>query len=197
MGAIILSMAGVSTAGSALACALLPGQWAWPRSAAAWGLLAACGALGCGVQWLATTALRLSRAAPVIAMSYVGVVWGLLADLLMFRDAPNLLALAGAALVCGSSLLVVGFERAAAAGGGGAGGGGAPSGRPPLPPQAKARLLADAAPAAAAALELAEGGRQAAGVRWGSAADEGGPGEAEEEPPDERAPLVGGGGPQR
>ena len=266
-------MAGVSTAGAALACALVPGQWAWPRSGGAWGALAAVGALGCGVQWLATTALKLSRAAPVIAMSYLGVscwvgglaapgpappppcpalpalprparscrpamhggarsgrtpvraarltggpprslppsrqvVWGLLADLLLFHDPPNLLALAGAALVCGSSFLIVGAERSAAAASGGGGGGG-PPGRPPIAPKAKhsSRALGVDSPPrmeAAAVLELAESGRQAAGVRWGSAADEGGGGapangagrDVEERPPSERTPLVGSSAPR-
>lgn len=47
---IILSMAMVSTAGSAALCVLLPGQLAAPRGAAAWALLASTGLLGVGVQ---------------------------------------------------------------------------------------------------------------------------------------------------
>lgn len=114
---------------------------------------------------------------PPAPLPTLQVVWGLLADLLIFHDAPNMLALAGAALVCGSSLLVVGFERAAAASGAD-GGGGKPSGRPPLAPKPK--------PAAAAALELAEGGRVPPGGRWD-------PEEADKAQLDERAPLVGNG----
>ena len=63
--------AAVSTLGSAALCALLPGHFAVPPSPAAWGLLLAAGLLGCGVQLLGTTALKLSRAAPTIAMSYI------------------------------------------------------------------------------------------------------------------------------
>ena len=67
---IIFAMAAVSTLGSAVLCALLPHHLVVPPSAAAWALLLAAGLLGCGVQLLATTALKLSRAAPTIAMSY-------------------------------------------------------------------------------------------------------------------------------
>ena len=70
VASIIFAMAGVSTLGSTLFCALLPGHFVVPRSAAARGLLLAAGLLGCGVQLLATTALKLSKAAPTIAMSY-------------------------------------------------------------------------------------------------------------------------------
>lgn len=70
VASIIFAMAGVSTIGSALFCAVLPSHFVVPRSAAAWGLLLAAGLLGCGVQLLATTALKLSKAAPTIAMSY-------------------------------------------------------------------------------------------------------------------------------
>ena len=65
-------MAGVSTLGSAALCAVVPGgQWAWHPGGGGAALLAAAGVLGCGVQLLNTQALKLSRAAPTIAMSYV------------------------------------------------------------------------------------------------------------------------------
>lgn len=70
VASIIFAMAAVSSAGSALFCTLLPRHFVVPRTASAWGLLVAAGLLGCCVQLLATTALKLSRAAPVIAMSY-------------------------------------------------------------------------------------------------------------------------------
>ena len=70
VASIIFAMAAVSSAGSALFCALLPRHFVLPRTAAAWGLLVAAGLLGCCVQLLATTALKLSKAAPTIAMSY-------------------------------------------------------------------------------------------------------------------------------
>lgn len=110
VASIIFAMAGVSTVGSTLFCALLPGHFVVPRSAAAWGLLLAAGLLGCGVQLLATTALKLSKAAPTIAMSYTAVVWGLLLDLAVYHQAPPFLSLVGAALVCASSFVIVRFE---------------------------------------------------------------------------------------
>jgi len=76
VASIIFAMAGVSTVGSTLFCALLPHHFVVPRSAAAWGLLLAAGLLGCAVQLLATTALKLSKAAPVISMSYFSGKWG-------------------------------------------------------------------------------------------------------------------------
>lgn len=68
VASIILSMAAVSCVGSALFCLLLPHHFVVPHTASAWGLLLAAGLLGCCVQLLATTALRLSKAAPTIAM---------------------------------------------------------------------------------------------------------------------------------
>ncbi|PRW58707.1 multidrug transporter isoform A [Chlorella sorokiniana] len=110
VASIIFAMAGVSTLGSTLFCALLPGQFVVPHSAAAWGLLLAAGLLGCGVQLLATTALKLSKVAATISMSYSAVVWGVLLDLVVYHKAPSLLSLLGAALVCASSFLIVRYE---------------------------------------------------------------------------------------
>lgn len=70
VASIIFAMAGVSSLGSAAACALLPHHFVLPRSAAMWGVLGAAGVLGCAVQLLVTTALKLAKAAPVLAMSY-------------------------------------------------------------------------------------------------------------------------------
>ncbi|KAL4425097.1 hypothetical protein ABPG77_010411 [Micractinium sp. CCAP 211/92] len=111
VASIILSMAVVSTACSAALCVLLPGQLAAPRGAAAWALLGSTGLIGLGVQVLNTQALKLSKAAPTIAMSYFAVVWGLLADLALFHHRPSPLSLLGAALVCASSLLIVLDEK--------------------------------------------------------------------------------------
>jgi drug/metabolite transporter (DMT)-like permease len=72
-GSIMLSMAMLSTLGSAGLSFALPGQaLVKPPSAAAWGLLAACGVLACGVQSMATMALKLSKATPTAMMNYLG-----------------------------------------------------------------------------------------------------------------------------
>lgn len=104
---IVASMAAVSTLGSALLCAVLPHHFVRPTGAVTWLLLVAVGMLGFGNQYLITAALKLSSAAPAVAMSYVAVLWSILADLVIFHDAPGLLSLAGAAVVCMSSYLVV------------------------------------------------------------------------------------------
>ena len=43
--------------------------------------------------------------------SHHAVVWGLLADLVLFNHAPSPLSMAGAALVCASSFLIVCLEQ--------------------------------------------------------------------------------------
>lgn len=70
VAAIVFVMAAVSTAGAAALCAALPHHWRAPPSALAWALLLSTGVMACGVQWLATIALKLCRAAPVVAMSF-------------------------------------------------------------------------------------------------------------------------------
>lgn len=123
--------------------------------------------------------------APVPPCSYSAVLWATLLDLAVYHDAPSPLGLLGAALVCASSFFLVYYEQR---GGGGVSG----SGRPPLKAKDSGRALG-----ADASLELAEAGGsgarpKAAGVRWGSAADEAaGPQAQQEDLADERAPLVG------
>jgi drug/metabolite transporter (DMT)-like permease len=71
VASIVFSMAAVSVAMSAAMCVLLPHHWMVPRSPAIWALLGAAGLLACGVQLAATLALKLSRATPVVLVSYV------------------------------------------------------------------------------------------------------------------------------
>ncbi|PSC73933.1 Solute carrier family 35 member G1 isoform A [Micractinium conductrix] len=121
---IMMSMAGVSVAVSASLCALLPNHWVLPRGADTWALLGGAGLTACGVQLAATTALKLSRAVPVVMVSYLTIVWGLLADLALFNHAPSPLSMAGAALVCASSFLIVYLEQRSSGRDGGSRGGG-------------------------------------------------------------------------
>jgi hypothetical protein len=60
---------------------------------------------------LSTMSLKLSNASASVAMSYVGVLWSIGADMILFKDAPGPLSLTGAALVCASSFLVVRSEQ--------------------------------------------------------------------------------------
>ena len=105
---IIWSMAAVSAVGSACLCWVVPGQApVVPDGLAAWALLLATGLLAVGVQLSATNALRLCSAAPVVAMSYFAVIWGMGFDVLVFGDLPSALGLLGAALICACSAAVV------------------------------------------------------------------------------------------
>jgi hypothetical protein len=70
VSSVVFSMAVVSTLGSAALCALLPHHFVVPPSAGIWALLLAAGLLACGVQFLATLSLKLSKATPAVAMSY-------------------------------------------------------------------------------------------------------------------------------
>lgn len=110
MAAIIFSMGAVSTLCSAIAVTVL-GQWMLPRTASALALLAANGLMGYGNQVTQTAALQRAKAAPAIAMSYLSVIWGLAADVLVFHDAPDWLSLLGAVIICGCSFAVAYWER--------------------------------------------------------------------------------------
>lgn len=110
MAAIIFSMGAVSTLLSSAAVTLAD-QWTLPRTAPVVALLVANGLFGYGNQVTQTAALQRAKAAPAIAMSYLSVIWGLLADVLVFHDAPNSLSLLGAAIICGCSFAVAYWER--------------------------------------------------------------------------------------
>lgn len=60
-----------------------------------------------------TAALQRTTAAPAIAMSYCSILWGVLADLLVFHAAPSRLSLLGGAIICGSSFGVAWGEKRA------------------------------------------------------------------------------------
>ncbi|KAL4431066.1 hypothetical protein ABPG75_006322 [Micractinium tetrahymenae] len=212
---IVFSIAACSAAGAALMCAALPGQWVLPRSPGVWAMLGAAGGLACVVQLLATWALKLSRATPVVLVSYISLVFGLLADLALFHHRPSPLSLLGAALVCASSLLVALLDRRSSSGGSSAA---APAGQLKAKesgsvevavaaywqqPQQRGRREDGAASEAARQAELAEVGGQAAGTQragWershrhaASSPRPGsrqGGGDEGEEAGDERAPLV-------
>ena len=70
VSSVVFSMALVSTLGSGALCALLPRHFVVPPTAGVWALLLAAGLLACGVQFLATLSLKLSKATPAVAMSY-------------------------------------------------------------------------------------------------------------------------------
>ena len=58
-------------------------------------------------QLTMTMGLRRVAAAPAAAVSYLTVVWGLAAGILVFGEMPNVLSLIGALVICVGTLAVV------------------------------------------------------------------------------------------
>eukprot|EP00887_Chlorella_sp_A99_P005724 scaffold1.g5724.t1 len=112
MACIIFSMGAVSTAGAVCACLLLR-TFVLPTSLPVYLLLIANGLCGYGNQVLLTAALQRAKASPAIAMSYLSVVWGFLADVVVFHVSPSALSLLGTALICSSSALLAWEQRRA------------------------------------------------------------------------------------
>eukprot|EP00887_Chlorella_sp_A99_P000617 scaffold5.g617.t1 len=111
MGSIIFSMGLVSGLLSSASMALPGHGFVWPTTTAAWGALAGNGVLGYANQVALTAALQRAKAAPAVAMGYLSVVWGLLADVIIFADYPTALSLVGTAIVCASSCFVALGEK--------------------------------------------------------------------------------------
>lgn len=76
--------------------ALLPPPVAWP-------VLIGAGVAAAGAQLLMTQAYRLERAAVVSAAGYMAPLWAVIIDFVAFDRAPPWSALAGGALILGSS----------------------------------------------------------------------------------------------
>lgn len=57
-----------------------------------------------------TMGLRRMKAAPSAAISYLSVVWGALAGVLIFNEYPTSLEIAGAAVICCATMAVVASE---------------------------------------------------------------------------------------
>ncbi len=82
-----------------------------PTSLTSWILLCGCGLATAVAQTLMTWAYRFDRAPVVAAASYSELLWGLLADLIIFATFPSLVTLGGGALVLAAGALLV-FQRA-------------------------------------------------------------------------------------
>ena len=160
-----------STLGSALMCAVLPHHFVRPPSTGIWLTLLGTGVISCGVQLMGTLALKLCSVGPLVATSYLAVLWGLLFDTVIFHQPPSALALLGAGLVCSSSFVVVLDRRRAAKltpaqpppGSAGPGGGSegyelVGTSQPGSVATARAETSMPAAAAAAAATAAEEGG---------------------------------------
>ncbi len=84
--------------------------WRWPEAHALWYLLGA-GLGGGGAQMAMTRAYALRRAAPVTALSYLGVILTYLAAIPVFGERPTAWQLAGSALVIVAGVLVTARGR--------------------------------------------------------------------------------------
>jgi drug/metabolite transporter (DMT)-like permease len=121
-GVIVLSAGCVSAAAAGLVC-LLQRSFVLPQQPAHWVLMAAVGVVGYLHQTTMTAGLQRVPVSTASSLTYLSIVWSLLADWLLFKHPPSGTSLGGAALICGGGLLVAlwrmrsGFDH----GGGGAG----------------------------------------------------------------------------
>jgi len=87
--------------------------WSWP-SPSAWAVFAGLGLLN-GVAHFATIkAFTLARAATLMPLRYLSLVWAGLIGFIVWGDVPTTLAFVGAVLVMASGLVIVFQERRAA-----------------------------------------------------------------------------------
>ncbi|KAI8109289.1 hypothetical protein M9435_005700 [Picochlorum sp. BPE23] len=87
---IIMSMALVSCMGSSFGSLL---NWKFPHDPLEFLFLLGVGVCACLVQFTATLALKRSNTASVMSISYLGIVWSILIDYIVFGMAPNLLSI--------------------------------------------------------------------------------------------------------
>lgn len=85
-----------------------------PDTPPVWGALLTGGLLGYFYQLALTGGLQRARAAPAVAMAYLSVIWGILADMFVFHDVPDNLSLLGAAIICLSSFFVAFSQKRSA-----------------------------------------------------------------------------------
>jgi hypothetical protein len=118
------------------------------------------------------------------------VVWGLLSDLALFHHRPSPLSLAGAALVCASSFVILYFEQRSSGGGSGSKEGNGLAWPAQRPKRSSSGALEAAAPPAWQQLEGggSEGQQELA---EGCSLAEGGGDHDAASPADEHARLVG------
>ncbi|HEX2556018.1 MAG TPA: DMT family transporter [Microvirga sp.] len=97
--------------GMALATPMLPFVWTAPGSGLAWAVLVGVGALGAVGHWLVILA-HARAPAPVLApFIYFQIVWMLALGYLVFGDWPDTWTLVGCAVVVGSGLYLLTWER--------------------------------------------------------------------------------------
>jgi drug/metabolite transporter (DMT)-like permease len=95
---------------SVFSLALAWREWV-PVDAAHWkpiAVLAIAGAIG---QWGITEAFRRAPASLIAPLEYTALLWGLLADWLLWNTLPDRTVLAGAAVIVGCGLYLLRGER--------------------------------------------------------------------------------------
>ncbi|PRW32584.1 Solute carrier family 35 member G1 [Chlorella sorokiniana] len=106
MSSIIFGQGAISSVGAAIMCGVWRHRFVLPTQFPVAGALLAGGLLGYAYQLALTGGLQRARAAPAVAMSYLSVIWSILADILLFHDLPPVLSLVGAGIICLSSFFV-------------------------------------------------------------------------------------------
>ncbi len=69
------------------------------------------GLMGFGNQVTFTMALQRTKAANAVAMSYLSVVWGGVADFVAFHHLPSVATLVGGVVICSCAFGVGAYER--------------------------------------------------------------------------------------
>ncbi|KAL4458074.1 hypothetical protein ABPG75_012939 [Micractinium tetrahymenae] len=114
ISSIIFGQGAISTLGAVLMCTATSG-FKLPGGPSVWGSLLAGGLLGYLYQLALTGGLQRARAAPAVAMSYLSILWSMLADIWVFKRHPNALSVLGTAIICGSSFFVAFSQKRQAA----------------------------------------------------------------------------------
>lgn len=94
-----------SFAAALVTSAVMPFEWTWP-SAPSWGAFALLGLLGGLGHGLLVMAFARAPASLLAPMSYTQMIWAVLAGLLVFGDAPDVLTLVGMAVIAAGGVLV-------------------------------------------------------------------------------------------
>jgi drug/metabolite transporter (DMT)-like permease len=98
-GIAALALAGTApSAGAHPSIRFLLGPWIWPNAGEI-GLLTACGLIAAFGFFLLSQGYRLAEASRAAAFEYVALPWGVLWGFLVFNTPPDLLTLAGAAVL--------------------------------------------------------------------------------------------------
>jgi drug/metabolite transporter (DMT)-like permease len=98
-GGAALALAGIAPPqGAHPSIRFLLGPWLWP-SATEIGLLTACGLIAACGFFLLSQGYRLAEASRAAAFEYVALPWGVLWGFLVFNTPPDLVTLAGAAVL--------------------------------------------------------------------------------------------------